>query len=182
MIFHELSLPGLILVEPAVFEDERGFFLERYNRQVFQSHGITVDFVQDNHSQSVKHVLRGLHFQTPPFAQDKLVWVTRGEVFDVVVDLRKQSATFGKWEGVELSETNRSMLFIPKGFAHGFVVLSERADFSYKVSSLYSPEHDYGLVWNDPDIGIEWPVEKPILSKKDQQLPFLQSLIDQNII
>lgn len=182
MIFHELSLSGLILIEPAVFEDERGFFLERYNREVFQSHGITVDFIQDNHSQSVKHVLRGLHFQTSPFAQDKLVWVTQGTVFDAVVDLRKNSATFGKWEGITLSDANRSMLFVPKGFAHGFVVLNERADFSYKVSSLYSVDHDCGLIWNDADIGIQWPVENPILSKKDQQLPSLQHLIDQDIV
>jgi dTDP-4-dehydrorhamnose 3,5-epimerase len=182
MIFHELSLSGLTLIEPVVFEDERGFFLERYNQNIFRSHGITVEFVQDNHSRSAKHVLRGLHFQTSPFAQDKLVWVTRGTVFDVVVDLRKQSATFGKWEGVRLSENNRSMLFIPKGFAHGFVVLSERADFSYKVSSVYSADHDCGLVWNDPDIGIEWPVDSPILSGKDQQLPSLRQLVDRAIV
>jgi len=165
-----------------VFEDERGFFLERYNQKAFHANGITVDFVQDNHSQSVKHVLRGLHFQTPPFAQDKLVWVTRGIVFDAAVDLRKQSATFGKWEGVELSETNKSMLFIPQGFAHGFVVLSERADFSYKVSSLYSADHERGLMWNDPNIGLAWPVENPILSRRDQELPSLQHLLDQHII
>jgi dTDP-4-dehydrorhamnose 3,5-epimerase len=182
MIFHELSLSGLILIEPAVYEDERGFFLERYNQEAFHSHGITVDFVQDNHSQSAQHVLRGLHFQTPPFAQDKLVWVTQGTVFDAAVDLRKQSATFGKWEGVTLSESSRSMLFIPAGFAHGFVVLSQRADFSYKVSSLYSAKHDCGLIWNDSDIGLEWPVKNPILSVKDQQLPSFQSLIDQDVI
>ena len=182
MIFHQLSLSGLILIEPTVFEDERGFFLERYNQKVFQSHGINVDFVQDNHSQSVRHVLRGLHFQTPPFAQDKLVWITQGTVFDTVVDLREQSATFGKWEGITLSDTNRLMLYIPKGFAHGFAVLGERVDFSYKVSSIYSAEHECGLIWNDPDIGIEWPVEEPILSKKDQQLPSLQCLIAQGVI
>lgn len=180
MNFRELSLPGLILIEPAVFEDERGFFLERYSQKAFQSNGIPVDFVQDNQSQSVRHVLRGLHFQLPPFAQDKLVWVTQGEVFDAAVDLRKTSATFGKWEGALLSGTNKSMLFIPKGFAHGFVVLSERADFLYKVSNVYSAAHDCGLIWNDPDIGIEWPVETPILSKKDRLLPSLQDLIDQD--
>ena len=182
MIFRELSLAGLMLIEPTVFEDERGFFLERYNQRVFQSNGIVVDFVQDNHSQSAKHVLRGLHFQTSPFSQAKLVWATQGTVFDVAVDLRRDSETFGAWEGITLSGTNRSMLFIPRGFAHGFVVLSKKADFSYKVSSLYSPEHDCGLSWNDPDIGIEWPVENPILSTKDGQLPSLQYLIDQDII
>jgi len=182
MIFQEMPIKGLILVEPHAFEDERGFFLERYNQKVFQSHGIDIDFVQDNHSQSAKHVLRGLHFQVPPFAQDKLVWVVRGEVFDVAVDLRRDSPTFGKWQGVTLSEDNRRMLLIPRGFAHGFVTLSERADFCYKTSHFYSQDHDCGLIWNDADVGVDWPVENPILSGKDQRHPTLQKLLNERVI
>lgn len=168
-IFEELSLNGLILVKPQIFEDKRGFFMERYNKQLFQQNGIDVDFVQDNHSHSSKGVLRGLHYQLPPFAQDKLIWTVTGKVLDIAVDIRKNSPTFGKWEGVILSEENKHMLFVPKGFAHGFLVLSETVDFLYKVSNFYSKAHDRGILWNDPDIGIEWGVEFPILSKKDKQ-------------
>lgn len=182
MEFRELSIRGLTLVKPQAFKDGRGFFLERYNRRVFQEHGIELDFVQDNHSQSSKHVLRGLHFQVSPRAQDKLVWVVRGEAFDVAVDLRRDSPTFGQWQGVILSEENRQMLLIPKGFAHGFAALSDTADFFYKTSDFYSKEHDRGLVWNDSDLNIDWPTSKPILSKKDQELPTLRDLMREGII
>jgi dTDP-4-dehydrorhamnose 3,5-epimerase len=182
MIFQELDIEGLMLVKPKVFQDERGFFLERYNQRVFQEHGIDIEFVQDNHSQSSKHILRGLHFQTSPFAQDKLVWVTRGEVFDVAVDLRRNSPSFGKWQGIVLSEENKHMLLIPKGFAHGFLTLSEKADFFYKTSNFYSKEHDCGLFWNDAEIGIEWPINSPILSEKDQRQPGLTELLDKKIL
>lgn len=174
MQFEQLSLPGLILITPRVFEDDRGFFLERYNQQTFQEQGgINLSFVQDNHSQSTRGILRGLHYQLPPFAQDKLVWVTRGEVFDVAVDLREGSPTFGQWQGVHLSEHNKQMLLLPKGFGHGFAVLSEIADFQYKVSVPYSREHDRGIRWDDPAIGVAWPVEAPQLSAKDMQQPSL---------
>lgn len=167
----DLTLPGLKLLTPRVFGDERGFFLERYNRQAFHDLGINIDWVQDNHSQSARGTLRGLHFQLPPFAQDKLVWVTRGEVFDVAVDLRRDSPTFGQWAGYTLSAANKQMLLIPRGFAHGFVVLSELADFHYKTSNFYAPDHDRGLMWNDPQLGIAWPVGDPVLSTKDRQQP-----------
>ncbi len=178
VIFEELAISGLILVKPQVFSDERGFFLERYNKKIFKKNGIDVDFVQDNHSQSRKGVLRGLHFQVPPFAQDKLVWVVRGEVLDVAVDIRKNSPTFGKWESAVLSEVNRYMLFMPGGFAHGFLALSEKVDLSYKVSSYYCRECDRGIIWNDPDIGIAWGIENPVLSKKDALNKRLKDLGD----
>ncbi len=178
MKFEELSIKGLILITPDIFPDDRGFFLESYNKKIFLENGIDVDFVQDNHSRSSKGVLRGLHFQRPPFAQDKLIRVTQGEVYDVVVDLRKSSGTYGKWEGVRLSEDNKQMLFIPQGFAHGFLVLSDTVDFQYKVSNYYSKEHDGGVLWNDPDIGINWPLDDVILSEKDKNQPRLADLED----
>lgn len=176
MNFQELNIKGLFLITPKVFEDDRGFFLESYNKKIFEENGIDIDFIQDNHSRSSKGVLRGLHFQRPPFAQDKLVRVTRGEVFDVAVDLRHDSETFGKWEGVTLSEDNKQMFLIPKGFAHGFLVVSDTADFQYKVSNLYSKEHDGGVKWDDPAIGIEWPLENVVLSEKDKKQPLLGEL------
>jgi len=177
MEFEELALKGLLLLKPRVFEDERGFFLERYTQRTFHQHGVNLDFVQDNHSHSVKNVLRGLHFQRPPCAQDKLVWAVCGEVFDVAVDLRRDSPTFGQWAGVTLSAENKHMLLIPKGFAHGFVVLSEQADFLYKTSAFYSQEHDGGLLWNDPDVAVAWPVSDPLLSGKDRAHPTLRELL-----
>jgi dTDP-4-dehydrorhamnose 3,5-epimerase len=174
MEFERFDIDGLVLITPQVFEDERGFFLERYNAQVFREQGgIDLEFVQDNHSQSTRGILRGLHYQLPPFAQDKLVWVTRGEVFDVAVDLRVDSPTFGQWHGVILSEANRQMFLVPKGCGHGFAVLSDVADFQYKVTAYYSKAHDRGVMWNDPAIGIEWPLDAPLLSGKDQQQPTL---------
>lgn len=174
MEFTKLKLNGLVLIEPKVFTDERGFFLERYIKRVFSENGVNSDFVQDNHSQSTRGVLRGLHFQIPPHSQDKLVWAASGEIFDVAVDLRAGSPTYGKGESVILSAANKKMLFIPAGFAHGLQVLSDTADVLYKISDYYFPELDKGILWNDPDIGIEWPLPNPILSEKDQKHPLLK--------
>lgn len=168
-------LPEVLLIEPRVFTDERGVFYESYSRKIYEASGIEGEFVQDNHSISVKNVLRGLHYQTGR-GQAKLVRVTRGEVFDVAVDIRPQSPGFGQWVGVRLSEENRRQLYIPTGFAHGFMVLSETAEFLYKCSSYYSPGEERGLAWDDPDIGIEWPGSDPILSVKDRQNSRLRDL------
>lgn len=175
--FIKTKIEGLIIIEPSVFADNRGFFTETYNRKVFAENGIDVQFIQDNHSRSSKGVLRGLHFQKPPFAQDKLIRCTRGEVFDVAVDLRKNSPTFGQWEGVILSEDNKKMFFIPKGFSHGFLVLSDIVDFQYKCSNFYNKESEGGLLWNDPDLKIDWPqMENLILSEKDKLWPKLEEI------
>ncbi len=162
------SIPDVVIFEPKVFGDERGFFYESYNAKVFeQATGLNINFVQDNHSKSAKHVLRGLHYQTK-HTQGKLVRVTQGEVFDVAVDLRQSSQTFGQWVGERLSAENKRMLWVPAGFAHGFLVLSETAEFLYKTTDFYSPEHEVSIRWNDPEIGIEWPLEsEPSLSGKD---------------
>lgn len=152
------EIEGLLILEPKVFGDARGFFYESFNQQIFQSAtGLDVQFVQDNHSLSSKGVLRGLHYQLPPHAQGKLVRCVRGAVFDVAVDIRMGSSTFGKWMGVELSETNFRQFWIPPGFAHGFVTLSEKAEFLYKTTDYYAPTHDRSIIWNDPSIGIVWP-------------------------
>ncbi len=180
MNFKKLKISGLIVVEPDVFGDERGFFLESYNREKFAKGGISVDFVQDNHSRSSRGVLRGLHFQKAPFAQDKLVRVVRGEVFDVAVDLRPDSPTLGQWEAVVLSEENKRMFFIPQGFAHGFLALSPLADFEYKVSNFYSPQDEMGIIFNDPEINISWPLAKEelIWSAKDKNWPLFFQIKD----
>jgi len=164
----QTAIPDLLILEPKVFGDARGFFMESFNARSFQeATGLNVDFVQDNHSRSAKGVLRGLHYQIQQ-AQGKLVRVVRGSVFDVAVDLRKGSPTFGKWEGVELSEENNRQFWIPPGFAHGFLVTSESADFLYKTTDYYAPEHERSLAWNDPDVGVEWPLDgEPLLSAKD---------------
>jgi dTDP-4-dehydrorhamnose 3,5-epimerase len=163
------SLPGAFILEPRVFPDERGFFLESYNQRVFAELGIEEHFVQDNHSSSQRNVLRGLHYQIQR-AQGKLVRVAEGEVLDVAVDLRRSSPTFGGWEAVRLSGDNKRMLWIPRGFAHGFRVLSEKAHLLYKATDYYAPEYERTLVWNDPDLRIEWEVEgEPIVSAKDQR-------------
>lgn len=165
------KIEGLKIITPTVLGDERGYFMETYNEKDYQEAGIDVRFVQDNQSSSKQGVLRGLHFQVN-FPQDKLVRVVRGEVFDVAVDLRPESATFGKWFGVILSAENKKQFFIPKNFAHGFVVLSKMAEFSYKCGDFYHPNDEGGLLWNDPEIGIEWPVSADmelIISEKDQQ-------------
>ncbi len=175
-------LDGVLVIEPDVFGDDRGFFMESYNAKAFADAGIDVGFVQDNHSRSSRGVLRGLHYQISPKAQDKLVRVVSGEVFDVAVDLRKDSPTFGQWDGFLISAENKKQVFIPKGFAHGFLVVSETADFLYKCSDYYSPEHERGVLWNDPAIGIEWPfpaeTAEPTLSKKDTTLPTLENAVD----
>jgi dTDP-4-dehydrorhamnose 3,5-epimerase len=170
-----LAIPDVILLEPRVFGDDRGFFFESYNRQAFrEATGVDPDFVQDNHSRSVKGVLRGLHYQLPPKVQGKLVRVVAGEVFDVAVDIRPGSATFGKWVGEILSAENKQQMWIPPGFAHGFLTLSETAEFLYKTTDYYSPEHERCIVWNDTDINVVWPLDQqPILSGKDLQgVPF----------
>lgn len=167
----ETRLPGVVLLEPKVFGDARGFFLESWNRQVFQAHGLEMDFVQDNHSRSGKGVLRGLHYQVHA-PQGKLVRVVSGAVFDVAVDLRKSSPHFGQWVGHELSADNQRMMWIPPGFAHGFLVLSDTADFLYKTTRYYAPEWDRGVRWDDPQIGVKWPLAgPPTLSAKDQVQP-----------
>ncbi len=169
------SLKGLLIIEPNVFEDKRGYFLETYHYERFQSAGLDANFVQDNLSFSKQGALRGLHFQvTKP--QTKLVQAVTGDIFDVAVDIRPESPTFGKWSGVLLSEENKRQLFIPGGFAHGFCVLSESAHVAYKCSDYYNPEDEGGILWSDPTIAIDWPVKEPTLSVKDQQYPFLTDL------
>lgn len=164
----DTKISGVKLIQPKVFGDERGFFLETYEKNRYQKLlNIALEFVQDNHSRSSKGVLRGLHFQTEN-PQGKLVRVVSGEVFDVAVDIRLDSSTFGQWEGVILSEENKSQFWIPPGLAHGFVVLSDFADFEYKCTELYSPINEKCLLWNDPDIGVNWPLENPLLSAKDK--------------
>lgn len=178
--FKRLEIPDVILVEPKFFPDNRGFFMEAYKKSDFDKFGFS-DFVQDNYSHSVKGVIRGLHYQKNPKAQGKLVYVIRGEIFDVAVDIRKGSPTYGKWVGVVLSDKNHLMLYVPVGFAHGFCVLSDEADVVYKVTEEYAPEFDRGIVWNDPEIGIDWPIKDPILSQKDATLPYL-SQADNNFV
>ena len=162
------ELPGLLLVQPRVFPDPRGFFVERYQRQRYHDAGINIDFVQDNHSRSSRGALRGLHYQIE-HPQGKLVGVTQGEVYDVAVDMRRGSPTFGRWLGFVLSEQNQHQLYVPPGFAHGFCVVSETADFVYKCTDYYFPEHERVLLWNDPELAIPWPIENPILSGRDAQ-------------
>jgi dTDP-4-dehydrorhamnose 3,5-epimerase len=174
----QTDLPGVLLLEPKVFGDARGFFLESWNRRTFADLGLELDFVQDNHSRSARGVLRGIHYQIRQ-PQGKLVRVVSGSVFDVAVDLRKSSPHFGRWVGYELSADNHRMLWIPPGFGHGFLVLSERADFLYKTTEYYAPAWDRGVRWDDPDIGIAWPLEAlpgglPQLSAKDAAQPLLE--------
>ncbi len=165
------GMEGLYVIEPTVFYDERGYFVETYNQKDFEEAGLTMVFVQDNQSMSVKGVLRGLHYQKQ-YPQGKLVRVVKGAVFDVAVDLRAGSATYGKWYGVELSAENKKQFYIPEGFAHGFLVLSEEAEFAYKCTDFYHPGDEGGLIWNDPAIGVKWPIEdgqQLIISEKDQK-------------
>ena len=163
------EIPEILILEPKVFEDARGFFLESYNRRTFKDvTGIDVDFVQDNHSRSAKNVLRGLHYQIER-PQGKLIRVTFGEVWDVAVDLRKSSKTFGRWVGFCLKSGSKQIAWIPPGFGHGFVVISEAADVQYKTTDYYSPQHERVLLWNDPEVGIKWPVASPILNERDQR-------------
>ncbi|NDY82442.1 dTDP-4-dehydrorhamnose 3,5-epimerase [Orrella sp. NBD-18] len=172
----QTRFPDVLILEPRVFRDERGFFLESFNQKVFSAAtGVDCSFVQDNHSKSYKNVLRGLHYQLPPKDQGKLVRVVQGEVFDVIVDLRKSSPTFGQWDAHTLSAENAKQLWIPPGFAHGFLTLTDTAEFLYKTSNFWSAEHERGLLWNDPAIGIRWPLEgkNPVLTIKDAQAPKL---------
>jgi dTDP-4-dehydrorhamnose 3,5-epimerase len=173
----KLSIEGLRLIELRVFQDERGFFVERYNEDRFKEHGLPHAFFQDNHSRSSPRVVRGLHYQHSP-AQGKLVGCLRGRIWDVAVDIRKNSPTFGKWEAVELSAENGRLLWIPGGFAHGFCVLGEEdADVMYKVDNRYSPQTEGGIAWNDPTLKIEWPIENAIVSGKDQVLQSFENYL-----
>jgi dTDP-4-dehydrorhamnose 3,5-epimerase len=171
----EAGLPGVLLVEPDVFGDERGFFMESYNRRRYAEQGLDAEFVQDNLSYSARGVLRGLHFQNPN-PQGKLVSVLEGEVFDVAVDIRVGSPTFGQWTGVTLSAANKRQFYVPEGFAHGFLVTSEAALFAYKCTDFYNPAAEGGALWNDPEVGVDWPVEEPVLSEKDRNAPTLREL------
>lgn len=174
------SLEGILIIEPRVFEDNRGFFMETYNQNKYQKSGINRLFVQDNLSYSVRGTLRGLHFQIK-HPQAKLVQVIKGEIFDVAVDIRKGSPTFGKWTGVVLSAQNKRQMFIPEGFAHGFCVISETAYFLYKCSDFYAPDDEGGIIWSDPDIGIDWVVKNPIISEKDKHYPRLCELLPEQL-
>jgi dTDP-4-dehydrorhamnose 3,5-epimerase len=172
----DTTLEGLVLLEPQAFTDERGFFLETYNQRAYRDLGIDVDFVQDNHSRSVRHTIRGLHYQRGK-GQDKLVSVARGHIWDVAVDIRRASPTFGQWEAFELDDVSHRQLFVPVGFAHGFCVLSEIADVCYKVSAYYDAASELGIAWDDPSIGINWPTDQPVLSARDLQNPRLADAI-----
>ena len=172
--FQKLNLPGLLLIEAEHFKDERGLFMEAYKASEFSLNGVLELFVQDNFSHSVQGVLRGLHYQKQPKAQAKLVMVLRGEIFDVVVDIRKGSPTYGRWFGIVVSAERHHMLYIPEGFAHGFCVMSDTADVIYKVTQEYSPDLERGILWNDPQVGIRWPVNDPLVSVKDAELPLLK--------
>lgn len=184
----ETGIRDLYVIEPTVFGDNRGFFMETYSKKDFNEIGLTMDFVQDNHSKSKKGVLRGLHFQIK-HTQGKLVRVTKGSVYDVAIDLRKDSETFGKWYGVELTEENKKMFYIPEGFAHGFLTLEDETEFQYKCTDYYAPEYDSGVLWNDKDINIEWNLEKYglneetiLLSEKDKNQQTLLQFIESGVV
>ncbi|MFA6433337.1 MAG: dTDP-4-dehydrorhamnose 3,5-epimerase [Elusimicrobiales bacterium] len=174
--FEKLNPDGLVLVKPRVFTDARGFFVESYKKSDFEKAGIKESFVQDNHSRSSKGVLRGLHYQRGTAAQGKLVRCTAGEILDAAVDIRRDSLGFGRWTAVKLSAANARMLYLPPGFAHGFLVLSETAEIMYKCTTEYDPSADAGIIWNDPDIGVEWGIRDPALSAKDKLLPRLKEM------
>lgn len=182
--FIKTKIKDLYIIEPKVFGDERGYFMEIYNKNDFEKAGLNMEFVQDNESKSKKGVLRGMHFQTKN-SQGKLVRVTQGEVFDVAVDLRSYSPTFGQWEGVYLSSENKRQFYIPEGFAHGFLVLSDEAVFNYKCTDYYAPEYECGLLWNDEDVSIKWPLEnidEVILSEKDKKQHTLKEIIENKLM
>lgn len=172
--FIKTDIDGPVIVEPRSFGDSRGFFMESYKKSEFENNGITTEFRQDNHSFSTKGVLRGLHYQKFPAVQAKLVRVIKGTVWDVAIDIRKSSPTFKKWVAVELSEENKKMFYIPEGFAHGFLAMTDEVHLMYKCSNEYAPQCDAGIIWNDPEIAVKWPVDSPILSDKDLVLPFLK--------
>ena len=179
----ETRLKGVFVLEPKVFGDARGWFMESWSQRKMEEAGIKVDFVQDNQSFSAqKGTLRGLHYQLNPKCQAKLLRCTRGRIFDVAVDIRKGSPQYGQWVGVELSAENKKQLFIPRGFAHGFITLTDDVEVQYKADNYYAPECDGNIRWNDPDIGVEWPIEPVILSEKDQQAPLLKARTDLNFV
>ncbi len=169
------SIPDVLILKPKVFEDDRGYFFESYNKEKFLQHGLDQNFVQDNESKSVKNVVRGLHFQSPPFAQGKLVRVMKGAVLDVAVDLRRNSPTYGQWTSVELTEDNKWMYWVPPGFAHGFATLEDDTVFFYKCTNVYNKASEGSIRWNDPDLGVDWKLENPILSEKDQKAPLFKN-------
>jgi dTDP-4-dehydrorhamnose 3,5-epimerase len=173
----ETKLDGVVLVEPQVFGDERGFFVETFSRDAWREMGVDAEFVQHNHSRSVKDTLRGIHFQTEP-GQAKLVRCVRGEIVDVAVDLRRGSPTYGQWEAHVLDDVKHRQLFVPVGCGHGFAVLSDVADVAYQVSSLYDPATEAGIAWNDPDVGVDWQVSEPLLSERDEKAPRLAEVAD----
>jgi len=179
--FKRLEIPEVILVDAKAFPDKRGFFMESFKQSVFYENGINTTFVQDNYSHSIKGVIRGLHYQKNPKAQAKLVMAIRGEIFDVAVDMRKGSLTYGKWVGEILSEQNHRLLYVPEGFAHGFYVLSNEADVLYKVNQEYSPENERGIIWNDPTVGVKWPSNNPVVIEKDLELPTIDNA-DNNFV
>ena len=179
--FSKLKIPEIIIIKPQLFPDERGIFFEGFKESEFILNGINKKFIQDNFSHSIHGVIRGLHYQNNPKAQAKLVTVLKGKIFDVAVDIRKNSPSFGKWVGKIISEEDYTSIYIPEGFAHGFCVLSEFADVLYKVNSEYSPKYEKGLIWNDPTINISWPTKNPIISNKDKKLSTLENL-DSNFI
>ena len=177
MEFIKTTLKDAFIIKPEVFGDKRGFFLESYSKKKFAEAGIKNEFVQDNHSKSEKKgTLRGLHFQLPPYAQAKLIRVASGKILDVIVDLRKNSETFGQWEGFELSAENFQMLFVPQGFAHGFMTLENNTEVLYKADNFYEPTYEGGIAWNDPNLKINWPIEDLILSERDTKWPMLKNL------
>lgn len=180
--FGRTEIPDVRVIEPQVFEDDRGFFMETYVQDNFVEAGIEADFIQENHSRSQEDVLRGLHYQKGEHAQAKLVRCTRGKILDVAVDLRRDADTFGDHVAIDLSEENRRMLFIPRGFAHGFLTLSDVAEVQYKVDTEYAPDYEEGIIWDDSEVGIKWPVEEPVLSEKDQNWLTLKEAEDKNII
>lgn len=174
-IFTKLKIPEVILIQTDLYGDNRGFFMEVYKHSEFIKESISDEFVQDSHSMSTKNVLRGLHYQLYPKAQGKIIRCIKGKIFDVAVDIRPSSKNYGKWISVNLSEENHDELFIPAGFAHGFCVLSDRAEILYKQTNEYSLEHERGILWNDPTINIEWPIDSPIIAERDSKFPILQS-------
>jgi dTDP-4-dehydrorhamnose 3,5-epimerase len=169
--FTQTAIPDLIMIEPSVVADERGFFMESYKRSEFTGQGITESFVQCNRSKSARGVLRGLHYQKHPQAQAKLVWAVSGEIYDVVVDLRAGGPTYGRWFGATLSAENQKMFYVPQGFAHGFCVISAAAEIYYMTTEEYAPELEAGIIWNDPELAIEWPITEPVLSPRDREWP-----------
>jgi dTDP-4-dehydrorhamnose 3,5-epimerase len=173
----ETGIPDLLIVKPQVYEDHRGYFFESYNKEKFLQKGIDQNFVQDNESKSAKNVLRGLHFQKPPFAQGKLVRVMKGAVLDVAVDIRRMSPTYGKWASIVLSESNKWMYWVPPGFAHGFLTLEDETVFFYKCTNVYNRAYEGSIRWNDPDLNIDWGIAEPLLSDKDREAPLFRDFI-----